>query len=72
MWQRYLLGTDTLSDLIQHPQGTVADRIAQEGEDSVCISIVVACELRFGAAKKSSVRLSAQLETVLAALEILP
>ena len=72
MSRRYLLDTDTLSDLVRHPQGPVADRIAQKGEDSICTSIVVACELRFGAAKKASARLSAQLEIVLSALEILP
>ena len=72
MSQRYLLDTDILSDLVRHPQGVIVGRIAREGEDSVCTSIVVACELRFGAVKKSSVRLSAQLEAVLSALEILP
>lgn len=72
MGQRYLLDTDTLSELVRHPQGAVADRIAREGEDSVCTSIIVACELRFGAPKKSSARLSSQLETVLSGLEILP
>jgi tRNA(fMet)-specific endonuclease VapC len=37
----------------------------------VCTSIVVACELRYGAAKRGSARLSAQLEQVLAVLPIL-
>ena len=71
MSPRYLLDTDTVSDLVRHPQGVIAKRIAQEGEKSVCTSVIVVCELRFGAAKKSSARLSAQLETVLSALEIL-
>ena len=70
--QRYLLDTDTLSDLVRHPQGVVATRIAREGEHSVCTSIIVVCELRFGAVKKSSARLSTQLETILSALAILP
>jgi tRNA(fMet)-specific endonuclease VapC len=35
-------------------------------------SIIVAAELRYGATKKGSTRLTAQLEAVLGALEILP
>ena len=69
---RYLLDTNILSDLIRHPQGIIATRIGEKGETNVCTSIIVACELRFSAAKKNSARLSAQLEAILAALEILP
>jgi tRNA(fMet)-specific endonuclease VapC len=43
---RYLLDTNILSDLIRHPQGTVADRITTVGENTVCTSIIVAAELR--------------------------
>ena len=71
MSARFLLDTNALSDLVRHPQGTVARRIASEGESSVCTSIIVAAELRFGAAKRGSVRLTRQLETVLSALEVL-
>ena len=35
-------------------------------------SIIVAAELRYGAAKKGSARLTAQVEAVLGALEVLP
>lgn len=69
---RYLLDTNIVSDLVHRPQGAVARRIARIGEDRVCTSIVVACELRFGAAKKASPRLTAQLEAILAVLPILP
>lgn len=72
MSHRYLLDTDTVSDLVRHPQGVIARQIAHHGEETVCTSIMVASELRFGAVKKSSARLSGQLETVLSALEILP
>jgi tRNA(fMet)-specific endonuclease VapC len=68
----YLLDTSILSDLIRRPAGRIRDRIADLGEERICTSIVVACELRFGAAKKASPRLSAQLEAVLGAIEILP
>ncbi|MGC9160968.1 PIN domain-containing protein, partial [Acidithiobacillus sp.] len=48
--RRYLLDTNILSDLIRHPQGIVAQRITVVGEAAVCTSIVVVCELRYGAA----------------------
>ena len=69
---RYLLDTNILSDLVRNPQGRVAMRIAEVGEGAICTSIIVAAELRFGAAKKGSERLSAQLEAVLSAIEIQP
>ena len=68
---RYLLDTNIVSDLVRHPQGQVAQRIRKVGEAQVCTSIIVAAELRYGAAKKRSPRLSAQLEAVLEALEVL-
>lgn len=69
---RYLLDTNIVSDLVRNPQGKVAEHIFKVGEAQVCTSIVVAAELRYGAEKKQSARLSAQLEAVLQALEILP
>jgi tRNA(fMet)-specific endonuclease VapC len=69
---RYLLDTKIVSDLVRNPQGKVAQRIRKVGETQVCTSIVVAAELRYGAAKKGSPRLAAQLEAVLGALEVLP
>jgi tRNA(fMet)-specific endonuclease VapC len=67
----FLLDTNILSDLARHPRGRIADRIAEVGEQHVCTSIVVAAELRYGAARKASSRLSAQLEAVLGAAEVL-
>lgn len=69
---RYLLDTDILSCLIRHPQGAVRDCIAQVGEERVCTSVVVAGELRFGAMKRGSSRLTERVETVLSALNIFP
>lgn len=69
---RYLLDTNIVSDLVRNPHGRIMERIREVGEAQVCTSIIVAAELRYGAAKKASVRLSAQLEAVLAALEIVP
>jgi tRNA(fMet)-specific endonuclease VapC len=69
---RYLLDTNIVSDLVRNPQGKVAQHIRKVGEARVCTSIIVAAELRYGATKKGSPRLSAQLEAVLGALEVLP
>jgi tRNA(fMet)-specific endonuclease VapC len=52
--------------------GTVAGRIRAVGEANVCTSIIVAAELRYGAVKRGSARLSARVEAVLGALEVLP
>ena len=69
---RYLLDTNIISHLIKEPSGIVAQKIASVGEAMVCTSLVVACELRFGAAKKGSPKLTAQLEAILSVLDILP
>jgi tRNA(fMet)-specific endonuclease VapC len=69
---RYLLDTNIVSDLVRNPQGKVAQHIRKVGEAQVCTSIIVAAELRYGATKKGSPRLSAQLGAVLSALEVLP
>ena len=72
MKQPYLLDTNILSDLVRRPQGRVAELIARVGESNVCTSVVVAAELRYGAAKSGSRRLARQLDRILAALPVLP
>jgi tRNA(fMet)-specific endonuclease VapC len=69
---QFLLDTNIVSHLVRHPQGTVRDRIAEVGEQTVCVSLLVAAELRFGAAKKQSGRLTRQIDAVLSVLPILP
>lgn len=69
---RRLLDTNILSDLVRNPQGRVAARLAEVGDGAVCTSIIVAAELRFGAAKRGSKRLSLQVERILAAMDIQP
>jgi len=69
---RYLLDTNILSSLIKHPTGPVTRRIRAVGEAALCTSIVVACELRYGAAKKGSPVLTERVGALLDALEILP
>ena len=68
---RFLLDTNIVSDIVRHPRGKIANRISEVGEGDVCTSIIVAAELRYGATKKNSPRLTAQLEAVLGALVVL-
>jgi tRNA(fMet)-specific endonuclease VapC len=68
----FLLDTNIVSNLIREPQGRIADRIKIIGESNICTSIVVAAELRYGATKKASRRLTEQVEAVLTAIDTLP
>jgi tRNA(fMet)-specific endonuclease VapC len=68
---RYLLDTNIISDLVRRPGGAVATRIADVGEDSICTSVIVAAELRYGAAKSGSKPLSERIDLLLSAMEIL-
>jgi tRNA(fMet)-specific endonuclease VapC len=68
----YLLDTNIVSDLMRNPRGVAAARVDAIDDESICTSIVVAAELRFGVALSSSVRLKTRLETVLAPMKIMP
>lgn len=68
---RYLLDTNIVAELVRRPGGPVATRIAEVGEYSICTSIVVAAQLRYGAAKSTSGQLSERVSLVLSALEVL-
>lgn len=72
MARLYLLDTNILSHLVRQPQGPVAEHIAEVGEVNVVTSVIVACELRYGAAKRGSKRLTRQVEAVLGAMTIRP
>ena len=69
---RYLLDTNIVSEMVRNPQGRVAERIREVGEAQVATSVIVAAELRYGATKRGSARLTAQVEAVLGVLEVLP
>lgn len=69
---RYFLDTNILTDLIKNPAGRVKEHIAKVGEANICTSMIVACELRFGARKKNAPLLTARIERLLQAIEVLP
>ena len=70
---KYLLDTNILSDLIKQPDGNAAQKIAAlENEDAYCTSIIVACELRYGAQKKASPALTTKVNQLLETIAVLP
>jgi tRNA(fMet)-specific endonuclease VapC len=68
----YLLDTNIISDILRNPRGAAADRLRRLEPQEVATSIVVLGELRYGLSKKPHARLEAQLNAVLAALDVLP
>lgn len=68
---RFLLDANAISDLVRHPHGRVAQHIQRAGEDQVCTSIIVAAEIRYGAAKKRSPRLMMRVGEVLERVQVL-
>ncbi|MCX7203194.1 MAG: type II toxin-antitoxin system VapC family toxin [Burkholderiales bacterium] len=67
-----MLDTNTLSELIRNPRGALTGRLAATEPDTVCTSVVVACELRFGARRKGSDVLTQRVEQLLNTLIVLP
>ena len=55
---------------MKDPHGTLARRLAAMERGELGISIIVACELRYGAARKQSPRLTAQLEAILEGIDL--
>jgi len=72
MTERYLLDTNALSQLIRDPRGNVGMRLRQVGDSNVFTSIVVACELRYGARKRNSALLSERIDRVLSSIHVAP
>lgn len=68
----WMLDTNTLSELIRNPRGVLLQRLGATEPDAVCTSIVVACELRFGARRRKSEVLSRRVEQLLDSLAVLP
>jgi tRNA(fMet)-specific endonuclease VapC len=66
-----MLDTNIVSALMREPGGAVARRIGALAT-AVSVSVVVAAELRYGAARKGSSRLTSAVETILGAIDIEP
>ena len=68
----YLLDTNIISNAMRAPNGPVVVRLAEVDGSDLYTSIVVAAELRFGAAKRGSERLRREVEDVLSRMVIRP
>lgn len=66
----YILDTNILSDLIDNPLGAAQKHLDHLTDVWVCTSIISAAELRYGAVRKQSIRLSHEVEEVLSRIEI--
>lgn len=67
-----MLDTNIISDLIRNPQGKAARQIGRIGGDTICTSIIVAAELRYGCARTGSKRLLSAVEDLLAEIDVMP
>lgn len=68
----FLLDTNILSNVIKRPAGPAAQKIAEVGPAACSTSVIVACELRYGAAKKAAPRLTERVNVLLQQLAVLP
>lgn len=63
MASTHMLDTNILSNVVRDPNGSVARQLERLSPEATCCSIVVAAELRYGIAKRGSVRLLATVVT---------
>ena len=68
---QYMLDTNIVSEMIRNPAGRAAQR-ARAAAESVCISVIVAAELRYGCARKGSPQLLRRVEEFLSEVPVLP
>lgn len=71
----YLLDSNTLSDIFRNPNGRTALRhqaVTDDPENEIFVSIITACELRYGVAKKGSMRLAERIDQLLAGVKVVP
>lgn len=72
---RWLADTKVLLHAIRFPVGDVAQRIQHltaSSPGALCTSVVVACEMHFGAKRVSSARLREKIDTLLDFIPTLP
>ncbi len=69
---RLFLDTNVVSDLIREPRGFARARITELGAEGLAISVIVAAELRYGAVKRGSDRLTKMVDSALSSLVVVP
>ena len=68
---RYMLDTDTSSFIIRGANANLKAKVLLHS-DALCVSAMTEAELRFGARKRGSPRISAAVEYFLGLVEIVP
>ncbi|HXE06340.1 MAG TPA: type II toxin-antitoxin system VapC family toxin [Acidobacteriaceae bacterium] len=71
----YLLDTNAFSELVNDPEGKVAhkyQRVESDPGNAVLLSIVTACEARYGVQKRRAKRLAERVEELLDAFLVVP
>ena len=66
-----MLDTNIVSELVRNPAGPAAQRARTAGS-AVCVSVIVAAELRYGCAKTGSAPLLRKIEEFLSEVPVLP
>ena len=69
----YLLDSNVLSDIMRNPHGSASQVFRRKEADPtsrLLTSIIVACEMHYGVAKKGSIPLARRVEQALATVEV--
>jgi len=67
-----MLDTNVVSHVLRYPHAAAARKFRTFGNGELCISVIVALELRFGAIKLASQRLLEQIDMAATFYDILP
>jgi len=71
----YLMDSNVLSEIMRNPRGSAAqifERKATEPGTRLQTSIIVACEMRYGVAKRGLAPLAQRVDRALASVEVVP
>lgn len=67
-----MLDTNIISEALRNPFGRLTGRVASFENGLIATSAIVASEMRYGARKKGSAKLTERVETILGRIEVLP
>jgi tRNA(fMet)-specific endonuclease VapC len=68
----FMLDTNIVSDILRNPNGSSAQRARREGVARICLTAIVACELRYGVLKKGATMLGERVEAFLTNIPVMP
>ena len=69
---QYMLDTNIVSAMVRNPHGALAHKLSVIDTSTLCISIIVAAEIRFGLVKGVAKQMQLQIEATLETIDILP